>query len=131
MPEWLTATDVIGLHDEAVAEYGGLGGDRDRPLLESAVARPQNLASYGANPSIFEFAAAYCVGITKNHPFVDGNKRAGYQAAVVFLELNGYLATPPQVEIVDTMLRAAQGQAAERDVAEWLSRNSKRPPPDT
>ncbi len=91
----------------------------------------KTLASYGTNPSIFEFAAAYCVGIAKNHPFVDGNERAGYQAAVVFLELNGYLATPPQVEIVDTMLRVAQGQAAERDVAQWLSHHSKRPTPDT
>jgi len=124
MPEWLSAADVMALHDEAVAEYGGLGGLRDRPLLESAVARLQNLAAYAADPSIFELAAAYCVGIAKNHPFVDGNKRAAYQAAVVFLELNGYLATPPQVEIVEMMIQVAQGDVAERDVAEWLSRNS-------
>jgi death-on-curing protein len=124
MPEWLTAADVIGLHEEAVAEYGGLGGLRDRPLLESAVARPQQLASYGSDPSIFEFAATYCVGIAKNDPFVDGNKRAAYQAAVVFLELNGYLATPPQMEIVEMMLQVAKGKVAETEVAEWLSHNS-------
>ncbi len=124
MPEWLSAPDVIGLHDEAVAEYGGLGGLRDRPLLESAVARPQNLAAYAADPSLFDLADAYCVGIAKNYPFVDGNKRAAYQAAVVFLELNGYLTTPPQVEIVEMMVRVAEGGATERDIAEWLSRNS-------
>ncbi|MBV8454001.1 MAG: type II toxin-antitoxin system death-on-curing family toxin [Deltaproteobacteria bacterium] len=124
MPEWLSVPDVIALHDEAVAEYGGLGGLRDRPMLESAVARPQNLTAYAADPSIFELAASYCAGIAKNPPFVDGNKRAAYQAAVVFLELNGYLATPPQVEIVEMMVRLAEGKAAERDIAEWLSRNS-------
>jgi death on curing protein len=124
MPEWLSASDVIALHDEAVAEYGGLGGLRDRPLLESAVARPQNLTAYAADASLFDLAAAYCAGIAKNYPFVDGNKRAAYQAAVVFLELNGYLATPPQVEIVEMMVRVAEGKAAERDIAEWLSRNS-------
>jgi death-on-curing protein len=124
MPEWLIVPDVIGLHDEAVAEYGGLGGLRDRPLLESAVARAQNLAAYAADASLFDLAAAYCVGIAKNHLFIDGNKRAAYQAAVVFLELNGYLATPPQVEIVEMMVRLAEGKAAERDIAEWLNRNS-------
>jgi len=123
MPEWLNSPDIIALHDEAIADSGGLGGLRDRPLLESAVARPQNLAAY-ADPSLFELAAAYCVGIAKNHAFLDGNKRAGYQAAVVFLELNGYLATPSQAGIVEMMLRVAEGKAAERDVAEWLSCNS-------
>jgi death-on-curing protein len=124
MPEWLSVPDVIGLRDEAVAEYGGLGGLRDRPLLESAVARAQNPAVYAADASLFDLAAAYCVGIAKNHLFIDGNKRAAYQAAVVFLELNGYLATPPQVEIVEMMVRVAEGKAAERNVAEWLNRNS-------
>jgi len=124
MPEWLTTPEIMALHDEAVAEYGGLGGLRDRRLLESAVGRPRNLVEYADDPSIFELAAAYCVGIAKNHPFVDGNKRAAYQAAVVFLELNDYLTSPPQAEIVETMVRVAEGNAAERDVAEWLSRNS-------
>lgn len=125
MPEWLSAPDVMGLHDEAVAEYGGLGGLRDRPLLESAVARPQNLAAYGADhPSMFELAAAYCVGIAKNHPFIDGNKRAGYQAASAFLGLNGYLLTPPQVEIVDMMVEVARGNVTEAEIAEWFCRNS-------
>jgi death on curing protein len=124
MPNWLSAPIVMALHDEAVAEYGGLGGLRDRPLLESAVARPQNLAAY-AKPSIFELAATYCVGIAKNHPFIDGNKRAAYQAAVVFLELNDYVAAPPQIEIVEMMVKVAQGDVNEIQIAEWLSRNSK------
>lgn len=122
---WLTEAIVIGLHDEAVADSGGLGGLRDRGLLESACARAQNRAVY-EDPSLYELAACYCVGIAKNHAFVDGNKRTGYQAAVVFLELNGWLATPSEVEIVEMMVRVAEGEADEKDLAEWFRHNSSR-----
>jgi death-on-curing protein len=75
---------------------------------------------------LYELAACYCVGIAKNHAFVDGNKRTGYQAAVVFLELNGWLATPSELEIVEMMVRVAEGEADEKDLAEWLRHNSSR-----
>jgi len=122
---WLNAPDVIGLHDEALADSGGFGGLRDRPLLESAVARPQNRATY-EHCSLFDLAATYCVGIAKNHAFIDGNERAGYQAAAVFLHLNGWLATPPEVEIVEMMVRVAESDAGEDEIAAWFERNSSR-----
>jgi death-on-curing protein len=121
--EWLKEADAIGLHDEAIADYGGLPGLRDRGLMQSALARPQSLVADG-EPSVSDLAASYCVGIAKNHAFIDGNKRTGYQAAAVFLELNGWLLAPSEVEIVEMLVRVAEGEADERAVALWLSENS-------
>src|SRR5208282_4124153 len=108
-PAWLTRDEVIALHDEALAEFGGRAGIRDAGLLESALARPRNLAAYGDDPSVFDLAAAYSVGIARNHPFVDGNKRMAFLAAAVFLDLNGYELTPTETEIVHVMIRLAKG----------------------
>src|ERR1700674_265142 len=108
-PAWLTRDEVIALHDEVLAEFGGRAGIREVGLLESALARPRNLAAYGDDPSIFDLAAAYSARIARNHPFVDGNKRMAFLAAAVFLDLNGYAVTPTEVEVVDTMIRLAKG----------------------
>ena len=86
---WLREDVVIAMHGEQIAEHGGSPGIRDAGLLSTALARPQNQVAYG-KPSVFNLAAAYAFGVIQNHPFVDGNKRAGFLAAYVFLDLNGW-----------------------------------------
>ena len=94
---WLSKADVLALHEEVLTEFGGMNGVRHLGLLESALARPRQPTAYGNDPSLFKLAAAYCVGIAKNHPFVDGNKRVAFLAAAVFLDLNGYVINPSEV----------------------------------
>src|SRR3990167_3961748 len=88
-PVWVLRATVLALHEQLLAEFGGSSGIRDTGLLESALARPENLFAYG-KPDIVDLAASYGAGLVKNHPFVDGNKRIGFMVAVLFLELNGY-----------------------------------------
>lgn len=97
---------------------------RDEGLLESALARPENLAAY-EDPDIASLAAAYGVGLAKNHPFVDGNKRAAFVSVGLFLALNGYRLCASQLEATKTMLAVAAGQMSEPEFAEWIRRNSK------
>ena len=123
---WLTEAVVLALHGEALAEFGGAGGVRDQGLLESTLAKARNLSAYGKNPSPFDLAAAYCIGIAKNHPFVDGNKRTAFLAAAVFVELNGYLIAPSEVEVVETIIQVAAGEIRAPELARWLKRNAKR-----
>ena len=87
MVVWLEKALVLAIHDRQVAEHGGSARVRDEGLLESALARPMNLAAY-EEPSLFELAAAYAFGIARNHPFVDGNKRTGLVAALAFIKIN-------------------------------------------
>ena len=87
-PVWLLKETVLALHERLLADFGGSAGLRDEGLLDSALARPENLFAYGT-PTVFELAASYAFGLVKNHPFIDGNKRVGFAAALVFLEING------------------------------------------
>ena len=123
-PKWLTVEMVRALHAEGVARFGGTAEVRDEGLLESAVERARNLHAYGDDPSHFDLATAVCVGIVKNHPFVDGNKRAGALAAAVFLDLNGYDFRPPEVEVVTMIMGLAAGEIDEDVLARWISDNS-------
>ncbi|MBB5518106.1 death-on-curing protein [Amphiplicatus metriothermophilus] len=116
---------MTALHAEQLAEHGGAAGVRDEGLLESALARPENMAAYG-EPDLFELAAAYAFGIVKNHPFVDGNKRAGFMAAATFLLLNGWTLTATDKEVVEAMLALAAGEASEEEFALWLKANCKK-----
>lgn len=118
-PLWITREECLAYHEELLALFGGLAGVRDRGLLESALARPQQLFSYGS-PSLFECAASYAVGIVKNHPFLDGNKRAGFMAAALFLESNGMKFQAPEEEVVLQTLALAAGEIDEKDYALWL-----------
>ena len=118
-PVWLRRDAVELLHTEQLAEHGGLPGLRDEAMLESAMARPLNAAAYG-DPSLFALAAGYAFGIVKNHPFVDGNERAGFQAAAMFLRLNGYDITASDAEVVVAVLALADGSMSEDDFARWL-----------
>jgi len=124
--KWLTAKAVHAIHEELIARYGGVPGLRDGGLLESAVARPQNLAAYGRNTSVASLAAAYAWGLLRNHPFVDGNKRTALAAMVVFLELNGWELDCSEAEETATLLRAAAGGTTERAWSEWVRRNTRK-----
>lgn len=120
---WLLEGVVIAMHGEQIAEHGGSPGIRDAALLSSALARPQNQAVYG-EPSIFDLAAVYAFGIIRNHPFVDGNKRTGFLAAYVFLDLNGWELTASEAETVAAVLASASGEMDEAGFADWLKTKS-------
>ena len=119
--KWLTVEIVKGLHLQAIAAAGGSAGIRDEGLLESAVDRPRNIDVYGDAPTIHQLAAAYCFGIVRNHPFIDGNKRAGILASAVFLDVNGYAFRPDEAEAVRVVVALAVGEVAESLFAEWIA----------
>ncbi len=121
---WVKEDAILAVHDRLLAVHGGATGIRDRGLLDSAMARPQNLAAYGA-PDVFQLAAAYAGGIVHNHPFVDGNKRAGFMAAFIFLSRNGWDLSASEVEATRTMLSLAAGKTSEEELAVWLSENCR------
>lgn len=121
---WIDRRALELLHDESLAEHGGATGLRDEGLLESALARPLNLAAYG-KPDLHELAASYGVGLAKNHPFVDGNKRAAFLAVGMFLALNGWRLTASQADATLTMLAVAAGQMDEAAFARWLRQHSR------
>jgi len=121
-PFWLTREIVIAIQGELLARFGGLGGLRDEGLLESALARPLQLFRYGT-PSTFELAACYAHGIVKNHPFLDGNKRAGFVAAYTFLGINGFRLEAPEEDAVLQTLALAAGETGPDDYAAWLARS--------
>ena len=125
-PKWVTASLATAIHDEAIYEFGGLAGVRDSGLLQSALNRPRNLLAFKPESSIFKLAAALCVGIAKDHPFHDGNKRTALLATRAFLYLNGQELEPTQADEVTTLVAVADGSLDERRLAEWLKRNSSR-----
>ena len=116
---------MFTLHEQSLAEFGGAGGIRDEGLLDSALAKPENLFAYG-KPTIFDLAASYGFGVVKNHPFIDGNKRAGFIVAVLFLELNGYRFQAAEAEAAVRTLALAAGELSEKEFAAWLKSNSQR-----
>jgi len=120
---WINRSALELLHGESLREHGGAAGLRDEGLLESALARPLNLALYGS-PDVFELAASYGVGLAKNHPFVDGNKRAAFLSIGLFLFLNRWRLTATQAEATLTMLAVAAGDIDEPTLAQWLREHS-------
>jgi death-on-curing protein len=124
-PQWLLRETVLAMQERLLAEFGGLSGVRDAGLLDSAMARPQQLSAYG-QPSLFDLAAAYAYGLVRNHPFVDGNKRIAFIAAVVFLELNGRRFTASEAEAAVKTLALAARELNEADYAAWLRENSRK-----
>lgn len=119
---WISRQALELLHGESLSEHGGAPGLRDEGLLESALARPVNLAAYG-DPDVADLAACYGTGLAKNHAFVDGNKRAAFLAAGLFLGLNGYRLQSTQVEATLTMLAVAASELDERAFADWIRRH--------
>lgn len=120
---WLDLRALALLHDESLAIHGGAPGVRDQGLLESALNRPIHLAAYGT-PDLFDCAAAYAFGLAKNHPFVDGNKRAAFLAAGVFLRLNGHRLRVAQIDAINAVLALAAGELSETEFAAWLRAGS-------
>ena len=117
---WLNISVVLAIHSDQIREHGGSLGVRDRGLLESALGRPLNLASYQPDSDACSLAASYSAGISQNPPFVDGNKRAAFQAMYTFLGLNGLTITASEPDVVDMMLALASGAIGENEVAVWL-----------
>ncbi|MBS3934802.1 MAG: type II toxin-antitoxin system death-on-curing family toxin [Sulfuritalea sp.] len=122
--QWIDRQALLLLHDESLAEHGGSPGLRDEGLFDSALARPLNLVAYG-DPDYADLAAAYGVGLAKNHPFVDGNKRVAFLSVGLFLFLNGYRLTAGQAEATVVMLEIAAGDLDEAAFAAWIRANSK------
>jgi death-on-curing protein len=121
---WVSAEVLLAVHEEQLAEHGGAAGVRDLGLFESALARPQNQAAYG-NPDAADLAAAYGVGLAKNHPFIDGNKRTAFVAVELFLALNGHDLVADDADCVLTMLSVAAGSLDEPGFAAWLRTHSR------
>lgn len=122
-PEWILRETVLALQNQSIALFGGITGVRDENMLDSALGRPVNLFAYG-KPDAFELAAAYAFGLAKNHPFLDGNKRAAFIVAVVFLELNGQRFHASEPDAAVRTLAVAAGEMSEPEYAGWLRQNS-------
>ena len=119
MIDWLTLDAVLAIHDEQIAEHGGSDGVRDLGVIQSALARPQNLAANG-EPDLAALAAALAFGIAKNHGFIDGNKRTSSVATETFLELNGAILIATDAEVVQTWADLGAGTLSEEALADWL-----------
>ena len=117
--KWINRRVLLLLHDESLAEHGGAAGIRDEGLLDSALARPRNLALY-EEPDVAGLAASYAVGLAKNHAFVDGNKRAAFLSVGLFLGLNGYRLHASQVAATLAVLAVAAGEMDEPGFAAWV-----------
>jgi death-on-curing protein len=119
---WLLKSVVIAAHDEQLAEHSGASGIRDEGLLDSALARPLNLAAYG-EPDAAALASAYGFGLARNHAFADGNKRIALVAIELFLALNGYELAVSDADAVLTILALAAGDLDEAALARWIGAN--------
>jgi death on curing protein len=120
---WIHPAVVLAIHDQQIAEHGGLNGIRDMGLPESALARPVQLEACG-DPDVFDLAAAYAHGIARNHPFVDGNKRTAYVACMLFLRLHGFDIKVPGPDRVILFERLGKGEVQREGLAGWLREHS-------
>lgn len=122
---WITESDTILIHERLLSLDGGAAGIRDRGLLQSALARPQQLHHYGNNPTLTDLAASYIMGIVKNHPFVDGNKRVGFGVGILFLEMNGHTFTALPTVAAEAILAVASDELDEEGLGLFLRKNSQ------
>jgi death-on-curing protein len=125
--KFLSLTEVLAIHRDQITRYGGTTGIRDIELLKSALGIP--MATYGGeflHTDVFEMAAAYLFHLVKNHPFVDGNKRVGAVAALVFLLLNGHDFDAPEDDFAEMVLSVAQGELDKAEVAVFIRRWSRK-----
>lgn len=124
-PLWLAEREALALHDRLLALHGGAAGVRDSALLQSALARPQQIHAYADAPDQLDLAAAYTAGIVHNHPFIDGNKRTGFVVGILFLELNGYRFTASEADAAQAVLELAAGTLDEAGYTNFLRANSQ------
>ena len=125
MTRWIGEAAVLAIHDAQLNEHGGPAGIRDEGALESALARPVDRAAYGS-PDIFELAAAYAFGLSRNHPFIDGNKRVSLVVTELFLDLNGYALRASDIDCVSQWQDLSSGAVSEADMAAWLKARCER-----
>jgi death-on-curing protein len=123
-PDWLPGEIVLAIHDEQIAEHGGLAGMRDANLLNSAPARPQNAFAYGER-DLCVLAALYATGIVRNHPFADGNKRTAFVACELLLTLNGSALTAGDDACISNTVALAAGEVDAHAFASWLQSNTE------
>jgi len=123
-PIWITLANVAVIHARQLALFGGQAGVRDEGMLRSALDRPRNKWAYGES-DICTLAAAYAFGIAKNHPFIDGNKRAAFGVMALFLVKNGVRVTLPNPDVVRMMLQLAAGELSEAELAAWIAGTSR------
>ncbi|WCL49955.1 type II toxin-antitoxin system death-on-curing family toxin [Leptospira sp. GIMC2001] len=123
-PKWLNSKIADAIHIDQIKQHGGSMGIRDKGLLESAMDRPKNKWNYDPSSSIFELAASLGVGIAKNHPFMDGNKRTSFLLMYIFLALNGFKIETSEENVVQVMLSVADGTTKEKELAKWLEEYS-------
>jgi death-on-curing protein len=128
-PRWVPRLVVEAVHVDQVREHGGLLGVRDENVLESALARARQRWSYEPEADLPRLAADYAFGICRSHSFRDGNKRAAFLTAVIFLGLNGLDFVAPEDEVVEKMLALAAGELGEEEIAMWF-RSHTRPRTD-
>jgi death-on-curing protein len=124
-PVWVEKSVILAIHSLLLAEHGGSPGVRDEGLLESALARPRHLYSYGA-ADLLILAAGYAAGMAQNHPFVDGNKRSSFMAMYIFLERNGLRLRASEADTAQAMLDLASGKIKEEVLTDWLRKNTRR-----
>lgn len=124
-PLWIDERDALTLHDRLLALHGGASGLRDKGLLQSALARPQQHFAYRAETGTVELAALYTAAVVRNHPFIDGNKRTGFVLGVLFLELNGFVFTASEADAATAVLGLAAGTMDEAGYTAFLVANSQ------
>jgi death-on-curing protein len=119
-PSWLDRTLVEVIHIDQIGEHGGSPGIRDEGLLESALVRPRNRWAYNPDSDLATLAAAYGFGLSRNHPFIDGNKRAALMAIYTFLAINGYELEATETEAVVIIMQTAEGASGEEELTDWI-----------
>jgi death-on-curing protein len=124
-PHWISRRALLYLHSASLATFGGSTGIRDEGLLDSALARPQNRFLYAPESDLFELAASYGFGIAKNHPFIDGNKRAAFHSVGLFLSINGFELVADQLDAIQTVLSLAASEISEEEFAVWIRNHTK------
>ena len=125
-PLWIETRDILAIHDRLLALHGGASGLRDRGLFESALARPRQHYAYADSSDTLEMEALYTAGVVLNHPFVDGNKRAGFVVGVLFLELNGFELQASEEDATQAVTSLAAGTLDEAGYSSWLRANTRR-----
>jgi death-on-curing protein len=123
-PSWISKTVVLAIHQEQLAEHGGLAGLRADGALDLALARPQQLFAY-ATPDVVDLAAAYAFGLARNHPFSDGYKRTSFVVTALFLDVHGLVLDAAEVEIVAAWTALADGTMSERELSAWLRERAR------
>lgn len=125
-PRWLTRLVVDAIHSELLLEHGGAPGIREggEDMIESALARPRNRLAYEPDSDLATVAAAYLFGFTRNHGYIDGNKRVGFAAAATFLLLNGSRLTAPEMDAYEIVIGLVEGRITEGEAAQWIRAHS-------